>query len=164
MKFENDHKNMSANDIRREIIIPEEFSSELAEFLGILFGDGYMNFYEKKKDYIIEITGDSRLDKNYLESHVYELVENIFNIKPKYYFRKNQNTMNLRLRSKIIFLFLKEARFKQGFKDQISIPKWILENQNHMKKFIRGFADTDGSLMIKRDNYPKKNYVLKVSH
>jgi len=24
-----------------------------------------------------------------------------------------------------------------------------------MKKFIRGFADTDGSLMIKRNNYPK---------
>ena len=57
-------------------------SNKLAEFLGIITGDGYMNYYKKHYNSILEIAGDSRHDKKYLLEYVNDLIEELFNIKP----------------------------------------------------------------------------------
>ncbi len=134
-------------DKKINLHLPNDYSNELAEFMGILTGDGYMNKYGKYFS-LLEIAGDSTLDKEYLINYVSLMINKLFNLKPKIIFRKKQNTMYLRLMSKSINNFLLIIGFKEGKKEQIGIPEWILKNNNYMKHFIRGFADTDGSLVL----------------
>jgi hypothetical protein len=154
----------SKNDVRRGVRIPAR-DKNLAELFGILTGDGYMNFYPAKNDYLIEIAGDSRNDKEYFE-YINRLFLNLFNIRPKLYQRKKQNSAYLRVRSKGIFYFLKQTGFVTGKKEQISIPSWIPKNKQYMISFIRGLVDTDGSVVLKRryqsePHYPVINIVSK---
>ena len=139
-----------------QIIIPKIITPELAEFIGILAGDGYIAHNKKKSDYIIEIVGDKKLDKEYLENYVSFLIYNIFNTYPKIYQRKDQNTMILRINSKEIYYFLFLLGFPSGKKNNFNIPKCI--NDELMLFFIRGLADTDFSLNFKKrkliDFYP----------
>jgi len=154
MKFDLSQIKLSKNDIKRGLVLPKTCSKELAEFIGILTGDGYINFDNRKYSYIIEIAGDKTLDKNYLEKYVINLINKLFNIGPKIYIKKNQNTMYVRILSKGIFNYLLTMGFKRGKKEQISTPKWILDNKKFMVSFIKGLADTDFSLML--SNKPSK--------
>jgi len=54
----------SINDVKRNIVLPE-LTCHLAEFVSILTGDGYIQFDEKKGNYIIEIVGNSVNDKEF---------------------------------------------------------------------------------------------------
>jgi len=145
----------SKNDLKRGLTIPEK-SEKLAELFGVLTGDGYINFYSSKNDYIIEIAGHSIEDSEYFE-YLSDLFFSLFNLKPKKYVRKNQNTAYLRLRSKGIFHFLEDCGFVRGKKEQIGIPSWIKKNNPYMARFIRGLVDTDGSLVLKK-RYKTKPY------
>lgn len=75
-------------------------------------------------------------------------------LKPSLYIRKDQNTAYLRLRSKGAFYFLEKTGFVKGRKEQIGIPEWIRKNNEYMTCFIRGLFDTNGSLALKKKNYP----------
>lgn len=144
---------LSKNDIKRNLTLPIAPSRELAEFLGILTGDGYINYYPYQYKYILEIAGDSRFDEVYLKSYVNRLIKELFNLESSYYKRKNQNSLYLRIISKGLINYLILVGFKKGKKDQIMIPKWIKGDKLYMRCFLRGFADTDGSLHF-RKNYP----------
>ncbi len=139
---------LNKSDRKRRIKIPERHS-ELAELLGILTGDGFMNYYPKRQAYIIGIAGNKLKDLEYLENFTSKLIKNLFNLSPRLYLHKSQNTASLVFRSKSIFYFLEECGFPTGRKGEISIPKWILENPDFFKKFIRGVFDTDGHLCLK---------------
>lgn len=141
--------NLTKQDIKRGLKIPNH-SKELAEFIGVLTGDGYINHYPKKGDYVLDIAGDSRNDKEYLTNFVSELIKNLFGLKTNILFAKNQNSVHIRLRSKSIIYFLKEMGFPLGYKNQIGIPNWIKKKDIFMRYFLRGLFDTDGSLALKR--------------
>ncbi|HLD87146.1 MAG TPA: hypothetical protein VJB12_03700 [Candidatus Nanoarchaeia archaeon] len=152
MKFNVTTIQKSKNDEQRGLILPIEPSEELAEFLGILTGDGYMNHYPYQGKYLIEIAGDSRSDKEYFVE-VSNLISTLFGLKPTVRYLKGQNTMNLRMMSKGMFNFLLLCGFKRGRKEQIGIPLWIKEEERYMNAFLRGLADTDFSFHWRRD-YP----------
>ncbi len=139
---------LNTADRIRNIVLPDR-SVNLAEFMGILTGDGFMNYYEKRKAYLIEISGNKLKDRHYLEEFVSHIVAYLFNMKPAFYSIKNQNTICLIIRSKRILNFLKEQGFPLGRKREITPPSWIIENNLFFKKFIRGFFDTDGYLCLK---------------
>ncbi len=142
---------ISKKDVERGLILPKEHSKELAEFLGILTGDGYMGHY-RKYDYIVEISGNQLLDCEYIENYLSNLVKNLFNIKGCIIKRTDQNTMFMRIRSKGLFFYLKEIGFKGGYKNRIGIPVWITKNRKFLIFFIRGLFDTDGTLSLKNRN------------
>ncbi|MBI2101004.1 hypothetical protein HYT53_00140 [Candidatus Woesearchaeota archaeon] len=148
MEFDLSEIKLSHNDIRREVTLPNQPSKELAEFIGILTGDGFINNYTNKNSYIIEIAGDRNLDKEYLEVYIKNLIKNLFNINCKIYYKKDQNTAYARLLSKGVYNYLLSIGFKAGKKEQIGIPNWIAENNSLMISFIKGLIDTDGSLML----------------
>ena len=152
----------SKNDLRRGLRIPKK-SKGLAEFLGILTGDGYMNFYPYNNEYVVEIAGHSKDDLNYFK-YLNVLILKLFNIEPKKYIRKDQNSAYLRLRSKGVFYFLKKMGFVIGRKGQINIPEWIKKDDLYMAYFIKGLVDTDGSLSLKK-RYKSKPYypVINIS-
>tara|TARA_Y100000310_G_scaffold246405_1_gene251708 strand:+ start:1073 stop:1801 length:729 start_codon:yes stop_codon:yes gene_type:complete len=162
MKFNTSDIQFSNVDKKKGLILSEEPSERLAEFIGILSGDGYMNFYPPYFS-IIEIAGDSRLDQNYLLNYVSEKIRLLFNLKPKIRVRKDQNCMYLRLMSKALVEYLEMVGFKKGKKEQIGIPLWILLNDQYMKSFIKGVADTDFSLVLLNRNQKKYRYYPRVS-
>ena len=128
--------------------MPKKPSKELAEFIGILTGDGYISNDKNKNSYIVEIAGNKILDKEYLESYITNLIKRLFNIKPKLYYKSQQNTMYVRMLSKGLYSYLLTIGFKTGKKEQIGIPTWILHDNGLMFSFIKGVIDTDGSLML----------------
>jgi intein/homing endonuclease len=131
---------------QQHINIPQK-CEELAEFFGILTGDGFMNKYPGH-NYVIEIAGDSRHDKTYQLEYASPLIHSLFKISPKVYYKKGQHTMYLRMQSKELYHFLSENGFPSGRKNQIGIPQWISENEEYMTYFVRGLFDTDGSLCL----------------
>lgn len=143
--------NESYYDLKRGIRYPDE-SKELAEFIGIMFGDGSMNTYNNKGNInsAISIAGNSINDKEYLTKYVSNLIKKLFNITPQVYFKKNQNTMCLSIGSKGLVNFLQTKGINKGKKLQLKIPDWISSNEEYMKYFIRGITDTDGCIAIKK--------------
>lgn len=139
--------NFSHNDIKRGTKIPNNETKILAEFFGILIGDGYIGKYGY--NYVIEITGNKIKDMDYLENYVSKLINKFFNITPNLREKKNENTMYLRLMSKATFQFLNKKGFKIGVKGRIKTPKWIKNKNSFMIEFIKGFFDTDGSVNFK---------------
>ncbi len=128
-----------------------EFSKELAEFFGILTGDGYINQYvlPKRKVSVIEVTGNKEKDFDYMKNYVSELIKSLFNLSPKIYLRESQNTIRVIIYSKEVFNTIKEIGFPLGEKGEINVPEWVVKDEMLFRHFIKGFFDTDGHLTLK---------------
>ncbi len=150
MEFDLSKIKLSCYDRKRGLILPTKPSEDLAEFIGILAGDGYISYDSKKYSYVVEIAGNKVLDKDYLENHIKNLIKLLFNIDCKIYYKKNENTTVIRVLSKGLFHYLINLGFKNGKKEQIGTPNWILVNDSLMLAFVKGLIDTDGSLMLIR--------------
>lgn len=141
-------KNSFGSNIK-EINKPKE-SKELAEFFGIMLGDGNLTKIKsyKKGTYQIRIVGDCRYDKAYLTNHVKPLIESLFSIQVKTFKSKEKNALNLVVTSKKLIEFLEEKGFKPGDKirNQTTIPDWIKNNPQFLKVCLTGLYDTDGTI------------------
>jgi len=127
---------------------------ELAEFCGVLMGDG--NLWTNDRKYEITITGNPK-DKGHLDFIAGYVIRAI---KPRVYYRVRGRGLRLTIYSKMFFLFLTNyLGFGIGSKkSRGAIPSRIAESRNFRLRFIRGIFDTDGSVFTsdKRgvDNYP----------
>ncbi|MDP4039029.1 MAG: LAGLIDADG family homing endonuclease [Candidatus Pacearchaeota archaeon] len=133
----------------KEINYPDE-SEELAEFYGIMLGDGNLT---KKKDYRVgtyqmRIAGDSRYDKEYLLSYVKPLIEGLFCIKVNHFKQKNKNAYYLSITGRKLAEFMESKGFKPGNKisNELDIPFWIKKNKSFLSACLRGLFDTDGGI------------------
>lgn len=130
---------------RKIIKIPEE-SKDLAELLGIIFGDGGIN-----NDWQLVISLDCNSDREY-SYYICKLLEKLFKIKVAVRKRPNQNTLVLVCSSTSLVDFLVSKGSVRGNKvsQQIDIPPWVSNNREYKKMFVRGLTDTDGCLFIHR--------------
>ncbi|MEK6946524.1 MAG: hypothetical protein AABX32_02865 [Nanoarchaeota archaeon] len=153
MEFDLSKIKLSYYDIKRGLVLPSKSSEQLAEFIGILAGDGHVSFNTNKNN--ISITGDSRLDVEYLK-YVKFLIEKLFNLKANIFIKKGQNTALIKFESKGIVDFLRNVGYYKHNSRNIEIPDWITENKNYLLSTIKGLADTDFSLMIYKNRkfYP----------
>ena len=128
---------------RKVINIPDDLK-ELAELLGIVFGDGGIN-----NDWQLVITLNSVSDLRY-SRYVYKLLNRLFKIKVAIRKRPGQNSLVLVCSSTNLVDFLVNKGSIRGNKvaQQIDIPNWIKNNLEYKKAFIRGLVDTDGCLFI----------------
>jgi intein/homing endonuclease len=143
----------------KKVNTPKSIDENVAEFLGIMTGDGCVNKYtrisdKKRTDYYISITGNSIKDVEYYDKFLSNLIRSIFGIVPKYSKKKNQNTIDMLLRYKELYGFFDNINFNKGPKDKIDIPVSIKENDNLARAFLRGLFDTDGSISWKKEKYP----------
>lgn len=123
---------------RKDIKIPKNYSGELAEFIGIMLGDGHLSHYQ----FIITL-GTKELA--YAE-HVVKLVQKVFGAKPKIGFRKT-GAKDVYLGSVALAAwFKKEGLVYNKVLSQVAVPKWIFDKKEYMQCFLRGFFDTDGSV------------------
>ena len=134
--------------IIRKNSIPKnlQLNSDLAYILGVLVGDGYMDYSTKFRSYYI---GLSAVDKEFVKQFQKSLY-NFFRIKPTDEFRKSRkekwNPQYItRLCSKEACDFINSiGQFK---KENWAVPQIIKNSDNGIKyAFIRGFFDSEGEI------------------
>ncbi|MFH0869162.1 MAG: LAGLIDADG family homing endonuclease, partial [archaeon] len=125
-------------------------TENLAEFIGILLGDGGI-YKNKNRGNSIEISGGLD-DFCYLNGYVRNLIKQLFGIESKVIRRKNRNEILLRIYSNRLFRFLtEELCLWYGKKDNIGIPEIIKKSSDkYIFAFLRGLTDTDFGYMFKR--------------
>lgn len=132
----------------KDINIPEK-NELLAEFWGIMLGDGHLQKIRKYKvgTYGIDVAGHSLDDKDYLINFVKPLCETLFRVKSRIYKSKRSKCMHLNIDSKKIVDFFEREGFRSGNKivNQVTIPNWIKQNDLFLCACLRGLYDTDGS-------------------
>lgn len=139
----------------KEITIPKR-DERLAELVGIILGDGYIQYNTKKSQYSIRIAGDSNKDREYIINYVKPLCDSLFGLEST--IRKHQiwNALYIIINRKKAVEFLLSIGMQAGdkIKNQATIPKWILENDCFLRVCIRGLIDTDGSVYELLPHWP----------
>jgi len=160
-KFNLSKVEYSKNDIKSNIRIPEKLCVKLAEFLGIMIGDGHIGCYVNKKGkstfkhYELRIAGNIK-DYTYHENYLNNLIFDIFNIKFHLRTQKERNVVILSKDSKALFYFLYKVIGIPTRKDYVEVPSCILNEPNKMQSsFLRGLADADFCLTISPKGYPR---------
>jgi hypothetical protein len=143
---------------------PSKENPKLAEFVGILLGDGSIGIYECKSggrtriQHKLQISTNSVNDKEYI-LYLERTIEELFGIKPKKFFRKGENTCDVRLFHRDIIKFvLNDVGMMISPKwKRAKIPEFYLNNELELL-VLRGYLDTDGCVTITNNNgilYPQ---------
>lgn len=132
-------------------------SEELAEFTGIVMGDGGISKYQ------LTITLNFKNDKEYIK-FVIKLIEKLFGVKPSVYREEKNSVDNVVVsRVKLIKFCTEKLGLKVGnkVKQQVDIPQWIKINKKFQIACVRGLIDTDGSVFTHRYRVNDKLYNYK---
>ncbi len=121
-----------------DLIIPKNYSVDLAEFFGIMLGDGSLSKFQvmvtlgnKEKEYVL---------------YVQKKMRTIFKTKVAISVRE-KGYHDVYIGSVELSKWLqKEGLVFNKVKSQVSAPDWIYKNDEYCKAFLRGFFDTDGSV------------------
>jgi DNA-binding transcriptional regulator WhiA len=130
-----------------------KLSVELAEFVGIVLGDGNITGYQ--------VTITLNQNETQYVNFVKELIKKLFNIEPNIVHRKDQSVKNIVISSKNLVEFLtKEVGLKKGnkVKQNVAVPKWVFKSNKLQKACLRGLIDTDGCVAIHRYKSNNKYY------
>jgi hypothetical protein len=141
----------------RLTFVKPPYSTELAEFCGIMLGDGGISAYQAT------VTLGLKEEKEY-GHFVMNLIETLFSIRPGMYRRTNSKAFTIYIsRIGIVEFLTNTCGLVQGDKMryQATIPLWILENPEFSTSCIRGLIDTDGSVFTHRYKSKGKEYTYK---
>lgn len=125
---------------KRKINLPDP-SLDLAEFTGIMLGDGNIEPTNGQ----VRITINTITDRGYIQ-YVSNLVKNLFNTYVSYSWKKSTVTVfitSVELLEKLKKIGLSASNKVEA---QVDIPLWIFKKKEYQEGFIRGFFDTDGSI------------------
>lgn len=131
-------------------------SPSLAEFIGIMIGDGTVSTYH------IGITLNATDDAEYA-IFVTKLIKKLFGVHPKIYKRKGKNAIAITVARKLLveYLHLLGLPIGNKIKQGLDIPRWILNNPEFAKACLRGLMDTDGSVFTHVYRSKMKTYRYK---
>lgn len=156
MEFDLSKIKLSKNDIKIGLILPSKPSQELAEFVGILIGDGYL--YNNFNKYRVGIVDNPKTDFDYF-SEIQTLILKLFN--KKTYIKKGGRGLRIVFNSKGVFTFLINVvglPYGKGKGEKVVIPEIILKKKDCTFPILRGIFDTDGSIFTsnkkRAPNYP----------
>jgi len=149
---------MNENNLK-SIKIPKK-DENLAEFVGLMLGDGNIYSNKKRGVYQIKVTNNSVTDKEYIYNFVKPLIENLFGVNTYINFEKNRKGVNIRAGSMNLIKFLYSIGLKPGnkIKNNLDIPNWIKTKNNLLIPCIRGLFDTDGTVYYQTRQ--RKNLVI----
>ena len=148
--------NREGKNLKLDILQPKKINkpckcAELAEFIGILLGDGNLNTYQ------VSVT----LDKKEIEycKFVSNLCQKLFGIKPSIRTDQKKSATSIVISRVELVLFLIKLGMKKGNKitNQVDIPQWIKQNKKFRVSCLRGLIDTDGSII--KHTYSSKNKI-----
>jgi len=135
----------------RRLIKKPKYSQKLAEFTGIMLGDGGISTFQTS------ITLHYKDDKEY-GKFVVALIKKLFNVPIGKYYDKRGSVVRFSVsRRELVDFCVKKLGLKQGnkIKQQIDIPNWIKQNKLYSIACLRGLIDTDGCIFT--HHYKSKN-------
>lgn len=126
---------------------------DLAEFIGIMLGDGGLTHFQ------CSVYLHSEIDKKFAY-YVRSLVNKLFGITPKIYIHKHHKVLRVSVSSVNLVKYLTSKGLFLGNKVhlQVGVPRWVLLKQDYIKACIRGLIDTDGSFILHRYRIKEKMY------
>jgi LAGLIDADG-like domain len=129
---------------------------ELAEFVGIMMGDGGISEYQ------VVITLHHVDDLEYA-GFVVKLIKKLFKVESSVYHSPKQSVNDIVVSRKELVNYLHELGLPIGNKvrQRFDIPKWIKQNEKFATACIRGLVDTDGSLFTHRYRVKGSWYAYK---
>lgn len=131
-------------------------SELLAEFVGIMLGDGGISNHQ------VFITLNFKADKEYIAFVVY-LVKKLFRVEPSIYHRKFYSVDNIVVSRIELVNFLEQIGLRRGHKvnHQVDIPEWIKQNIKFQAACLRGLIDTDGCIFNHKYKVNGRKYNYK---
>jgi len=140
-------KNDKTDIFARKLVASAPKNIELAEFMGIMIGDGGITAYQ------VVITTNSEDDREYSQFTA-QLIQKLFSIRPSVKDRKDSKCTRIVVSSRALVEQLTELGLKQGHKlnQGLDVPSWIQSDDNYMGACLQGIFDTDGSI------YQEKHY------
>jgi len=138
---------------RKDINKPVK-SKELAEFVGVILGDGGISNYQ------VTVTLHAVDDKKY-GIFVASLIKRLFNVPVGMYKSKTDESITYYVsRAKMVDFCVKSLGLVIGnkVKQQVDIPRWIKNNKEYLVACICGLVDTDGSVFIHKYTVGGKVY------
>jgi len=131
-------------------------TKELAEFFGILIGDGGITQRQ------ITITLNRVDDKEYC-GFVIKLIKKLFDVQPSVYHDVKNSVNDIVISRTELVDWLHSLGLPIGnkVKQKIDIPKWIKENKKFLISCIRGLVDTDGCVIKHSYSVNGKKYNYK---
>ncbi|MCL5970197.1 MAG: helix-turn-helix domain-containing protein, partial [Patescibacteria group bacterium] len=125
--------------IRKEFKLKAKYSTNFAEAVGIILGDGGISNYQ------VTITVSSIVDREYAK-FICSLFEETFGERPTWTEHRGENTICLRISGIGLVEELENFGLLRGDKvrNQVDFPKWIWQNLEFQKACVRGLMDTDG--------------------
>ncbi len=133
------------------------FSKNLAEFTGIMIGDGGMTKGQ------ITISTNSVDDRQY-GYFVRKLIKKLFNLNASIYYVEGVRVMTIAVsRKKLVEFCSKKLGLHIGnkLKQGLDIPRWVRKNPEFERACVRGIMDTDGSIFNECHNIKGKKYSYK---
>jgi intein/homing endonuclease len=138
-------KNLGKYSKSEEIILKRP-NKNLAEFIGIMLGDG--NIHGNN----VRITIDKREEK--YKNYIKGLFRSLFKVEFHEWKDKSSNQLKLSKCNKELANLLVKYGLKRGNKLQnnVGIPQWIKKERLYSRSCLRGLIDTDGCVYwCKRD-------------
>lgn len=120
-----------------KIKIPKK-SKLLAEFVGVMLGDGGVNRYHTS----VTLSSEEKLYILYVSN----MIRNLFGVTPKVYQLKGTKAVRIAVNRKQLVDFCQDIGLVLGNKvrQQVDVPTWIKQNKTFAKECLRGLVDTDG--------------------
>lgn len=152
-------KEYAAEMQQKKIKIPQP-SKELAWFLGVLAGDGYVSSLEdKSKSYrVLLIVTSEEFMKQFVK-----VGKMLFGIQPQL---RNYNKYKLKGRWRkyyeCSFFSKKMVNFLGDWKENVWFNtfgdkfKWVWKNKHYISAFLSGFFDSDGSIIYNKEKYTRR--------
>ena len=134
--------------------VPEEITPELAEFIGIVLGDGSISIGK----YQICITLNSVLEEKYMQI-VKKYFTALFGKEPSICYSKNTKSVRCFIYSKDVYNFLTEKlglpNGNRTYKENNIIPSVFFKDNLLLKRVIRGIFDTEGGFYQHNKTSPR---------
>lgn len=145
------------------IVKPNLKNLELAYETGFHLGDATMIFDPSHPNYYVTYYGNNKNEREFYEKILLPLLIKLFGINSKV--ENNKNTCYIRIYSKDLTLFKQSLGLPIGNKIKLTkTPKFVKQTIRHLKYFIAGLFDSDGTVkrIIKnRQSYPMLSIALK---
>lgn len=157
---------MSHNDTKRLVHIPTTLTVELAEFIGIVVGDGHLEYYKGKhgngiKYVLYQIRIACNMKEGLFIAYIRNLFFSLFGIWLSYIDDTARGSITLSKNSKAILTFFHTTcEIPLNSKTAIvRIPTIIKDSAIVVKcAFLRGLADTDFAVSFKNRTNKGHNY------
>lgn len=138
---------------RKKVLLPKH-SVHLAEFFGIMLGDGGIN-----NPWQATITLNAIKDRLYA-LYIKKMVKDLFGVVPSSFVYKTRDALRILANGVSLVDFLVSEGLPRGNKLRagLAIPAWILKKREYSYACVRGLVDTDGCMFIHTHSVAGKVY------